>query len=250
MNKGFEGKFGVNRGGPIRHNFGFNMLSAVNVGIEGQKMIAEIESKRGGHGRYFFKQMYDERESFQQLRKHKHLKARGVSVPLIFKPVRLEGGEPFVIISDLTENEKYWVLGMNNPEVKGEEFKKVAKGIPRETRDKIIEQMILACEVAARPTKNEQDQEVIYEFQGNAFLLAINPNDVRDAKIYVADLGLDVAERKPREAGEVLQRNIMSAATFYSWMTGEPFSVPEKYKSMTADLDKNSTEILKYRKFD
>lgn len=250
MDEGFEGKFGINREKEIKHNFGFNMLSTVEVGIEGKKIIAEIESRRGKHGRYFFKQMLDEKDSFRQLGKYKHLRAGGVFVPPVFKPVKLEGGEPFVIISDLTENEKYWVLGMNNPEVNEEEFKKIAKSIPQETRDRIIQQMVLACEVATRPAEDKQGKEVIYEFQNNAFLLALDPSNVADARIYVADLGLDVMERKPEEANEVLGRNIRSAATFYSWMTGEPFTVPEKYKAMIDDLNKNSNKILEYRKFE
>ena len=213
-------------------------------------MIAEIESRRGGHGRYFFKQMYDEKDSFRQLKKYKHLKAGGVSVPPIFKPVQLENGGPFVIISDLTENEKYLVLGMNNPEVRNEEFKKIAKSIPKETRDKIIEQMILACEVAVKPTKDKKGKKIIYEFQNNAFILALDPDNVADARVYVADLGTDVMERNLKEADEVLRRNIRSAALFYSWMTGEPFRVPEKYKNMAADLDETSTEVLEYRKFE
>lgn len=250
MSENFEGKFGINRGREMKHNFGFNMLSTVNVGIEGRKVVGEIESRRGKHGRYFFKQMYEEKESFRQLEKYKHLKAGGVSVPPVFKPVKLENGEPFVAVSDLTENGKYWVLGMNNPEADEEKFKKIAKSIPKETRDKIIQQMILACEIAAKPPKNKKGKEIIYEFQNNAFILALDPDNVVDARIYVADLGLDVMERRPEEADEVLRRNISSAATFYSWMTGGPFSVPEKYKEMTTDLDKNSTEVLEYRKFE
>jgi len=250
MDRSFGGKFGINRGKEIECNFGYNFLSAVNVGREGQKIIAEIQSRKGTHGRYFFKQMFDDEESFEQLEKYRHFKEGGVSVPPVFKPVRLEGNKNFVIISDLTEDEKYWVLSRNNPEVDTDEFKKLAKSIPQETRDKIIQQLILACEVAVKPKKDKQGKEIIYQLQGNAFFLALNSADAADSRVYVGDFGIDVMERKSTEANEVIKRNIRSAAAFYSWMTGEPFIVPEEYKNMEGDLDEGFKEILEYRKFD
>ena len=245
-----EGKFGINRPGlEVKHNFGYNMLSSVNVGIEGEKLVTEIETRGVKHGKYFFKRMYEEEESFKQLGKYKHFKDGGVSVAPVFKPVKLEDGEPFAIITDLTENGKYWVLSTNNPEVYKEEYKRIAKSVPAETRKKIIEQLVLACEVAVKPSKNMEGEDVIYRFGGTAFMLALNPNDVSSAKIYVADLGLDVREERPEKADELLRENIMTAALFYTHMTGEPFIAPEKYKDMADELAEDAEWILERREF-
>ena len=249
-------KFGINRDSSIdydvvknekiKYNFGFDMISSVDIGSEGEKVIGNIESKRGRHGRYFFKRM-DEVTAFRQLEKYRHLKKHGAPVPPIFKPVNFENGDSFVLISDLTENDKYLVVSPNNPEVKQAEFQKITETISDKTTHKLTEQLISACEAAVQPRKLKDGKVVVYDFQMNAFMLAVNPINPEDAKIYVADIGADMTPSS-LSADRVLGKNIKTAAAFYAYMVGRPIDLPEKYIQMKDDVDVVSASFLERRK--
>lgn len=241
-----EGSFGIDRDGAINHRFNFVSLRDIPVGNEGEKVIAEIASRRGSHGRYILKTMMHAKEAHWQRIKYLHLKKHHVNVPDVFKPIALRGGTNAVIISDLTQNDKYWVLSMNNPEVNQDFYKEIALQIPPSTREKIKHDLIHACEVGAGILSSD---EPVYRFQNNAFMLAINPKDPSDAKVFVADFGVDIME-STRNKQDVLDENLSNAVVFYSWMIGERFRMPPE--SPYAYLNNESQiqeEIMQYRQW-
>lgn len=222
--------FAVNRGNVDRKNvFRLAELGDIKTGIEGRKILATISSDRGEHGRYFLKQL-PENEGKRQLDKWKYLKDRGVNVPNIFKPIVLADGTNNLLIQDLSENGRYQVLSGNNFEARTTEYLKASKQISSEARDKLKGDIVYACEAAAgkhEPGNNPGD--TMLELDPNAFMLAMNPNDSSDAKVYVADFGLDVSQRNKQDIDSnlLLEINLQNAAVFYASMTGEVFQLPD-----------------------
>jgi len=105
--------------------------------------------------------------------------------------------------------------------------------------------MITSCEAGA--ALHDQNGPV-HDFQPNAFMLVINPLNPDDAHIVVADFGADVT--KAHNPASAFEQNLSRAATFYAWMTGEAFQLPEGYPSadrLNADYSARAPEILGYR---
>lgn len=230
----------------IGSKFTLDIKRTVEVGIEGQKIVGEINSRRGEHGSYFFKPMWGEKEAQEQKKKHEFLKQGGVNVVPIFKPVKFSDGTTYAVITDLTENGKYWFYGMNNPEIDTDEYKKVARNIPQNTLDKASSEMIIACEAACVPNRKIFGDDRIFEFQNNAFLLFLDPKNTERAKVYVADLGIDVMRRNLNEKDRVLENNIYCACMFFSWMFSRRLVLPVKYAHLQAKMDKHMDEVINW----
>lgn len=249
-----EQAFTINRGnGNNRFIFRYGGMADIPVGIEGKKMLAQVESDKGEHGRYFFKELINEEDGKKQVNKWQYLKRHGVRVPNLFKPVILADGTPSLVVQDLSDKGRYQVLGMNNSEINGQDYLETSKKISQSTRGKIIGDMIKACEAASGMYDSDDNPDgIIYAFQNNAFIMAMNPLDPEDAIVYVADLGLDVMKRDKSkdDPNSVLESNLRSAADFYSWMTGETFQLPTEHplaSKMNSDFTDRGNEILEYR---
>ncbi|MCA9371663.1 hypothetical protein KC726_02070 [Candidatus Woesebacteria bacterium] len=249
-----EQAFAINRGsGNNRFVFRYGGMADIPVGIEGRKMLAQVESYRGNHGRYFFKELINEEDGKKQVNKWNYLRKHGVNVPDLFKPVTLADGTPSLVIQDLSDKGRYQVLGMNNREINGQDYLETSRKISQSARERIIGDMVRACEAASGMYDNDDNPDgIIYTLQNNAFIIAINPLDQEDAIVYVADLGLDVMKRNKSkdDPNSVLESNLRSAADFYSWMTGEIFQLPPEHSlasKMNSDFTERGNEILEYR---
>ncbi len=182
----------------------------------------------------------------EQVEKYEHLKRQGAPVPAVFRVAKLHNGQSGVLVSDLTERGKYWVFGENNREIDGDAYKKAAAAMPEATREKIVRDLLRSCEAGAGL---HDPQSPVYIMRRSAFLLAINPKNPADAKVYAADLGVDVDTHPQGDRQDAYRQNLRNAAQFYTWMTGHRMPVPPERTDAHADSKRrqDENEILEYR---
>ena len=221
--------------GPGPFLFRYSRLYDIPVGVEGAKTVAEVDSERGRHGRFVLKAMRSKVDGQRQVAKWKHFRSHGVSVPDIVKAVVLEDGSHHLLSRDLSEGGRYQVLSTNNPELDTEKYKELIKQISPTTRKKLQKEVIAACEVASGLHTEDNPRALLYSFQPNAFMLAINPRNADDARVYVADFGVDITiqTRDDGSPRELLRHNLSMGADFYSWMTEEALELPTSHPLST-----------------
>ncbi len=227
-----------------KKKFKYEVDKEITIGKEGEKCIAEVESSRGKHGKYFIKWSNGE----IQVEKHKFLKDNGVAVPKVFKNIKGESSFPMILATDLSEDGKYEVLSTNNHEVYSQDYaEKVAK-ISQETRSVICDDLLHAAEVGAGVSRTSEDEHV-YILIPNAYALVLDPANPDGARLVVIDYGMDVWKLKPDHhyASNSLNDNIRYAAAFYAAMLLEKMRLPEKYSSMQEMADAVGEKIINDR---
>lgn len=211
--------------------FKYGSTEDIPIGVEGRKMLAQVEATNGRRlGKYFFKELKNEEAGEIQVEKWKFLKDRGVSVPSVFKPVVLADGTNCLVVQDLSDNGHYQVVGLDSPEIDTEEYLKASTKISAPARTKIVADLVSACEAASGLRDNVADVDrVTLELWQNAFILALNLTNPDDMLVYVADLGLDVIDRSNNKwmtPQKVFESSLRAAGFFYTSMTGENFQLP------------------------
>lgn len=228
-----------------KKRFKYTVNKEIKIGGEGQKCIADVESEKGQHGKYFVK-WGSGKIDFE---KYKFLKDNDVPVPRLLKPVRGRNNFPMLLVTDLSEDGKKEVLSPNNNEVYENEYEgKIAK-ISEKTKEKIREDLIHAIEVASGISRVNSDDEHIYVLIQNAYALIFDSNNPDDARLSVIDYGKDVWELKQNNhhAQNALETNILQAAVFYASMLLETLKLPDKYSEYQKRCDDVAQTIFKNR---
>lgn len=227
MDKSAE--FSALKGEPNNFNLKYVGIQPIDVGFEGQKMIAQIISKKGKHGTYFIKEAsYKEEDDYAyqgirtQEKKYRQFREGGVLVPHLFKGANTKDGKSFLISSDLSQNGHYQVLSWNNPEIKTDFYEKLKRNIPLETKVKLQQQIERACRVAAKMESTHANWDLL-RMQGCPYALVIDPQNPADANMYIADFGRDIAVNNWFSSEDVYRENLQNGAQFYKQMIGSKF---------------------------
>ena len=234
----------IEEGKPIK----IDAKEEIKVGHEGVKFIADLYAEGKYLGEFFLKHMSYEKKAFRQLEIYQHFKNGGAKVPKSFNILETSDNELWAAMPNLTENGKFWVYSMDASEINKEDYKKTVKLLPTNIRTRIRAELIKTCEVASIPVLEESHDTDIYELRSKSFMIAISPKRLEDSTIYVADYG-DIDKRKDMK--QALDESLRAAAVFYTWMLGEEFEFPEKYKYLekTMVLGNDLKRIIEFRNF-
>lgn len=235
----------------LEGGYKYKEIREIKAGGEGPKVIAEIDMGYG-KGRYFLKFVHSRKEAGRQADNCEALRKRGIPVPKTFRGIVFKGGECAIVATDLTQNDKYLAVGMNNKEIWEENYKDMANAIPEVIAEAIASEMISICEKAADYKEDiAGDSGAIFSLRSNAYIFRIDPNDPSDAKVFVADIGADVDKTMDKTNKEAAENNLMQAADFYAWMTGRIMIIPSdsKFSSLNEEIRHSSEEIIEHREF-
>jgi|GEM_PF-6962913 len=230
-------------------NFKIDIISHQKSGSPQKKFIAQIEDDP--NETRFFKQVYSFEDTTAQTERQRFFKENGVAVPEIYEAVQSNDGDWYLVAEDLTKGGKYLVMGLyeatNGKETLTEKYKEIARKIPQETKLKIAEDIVHACEASIKTRKNKQGEEVVYDTLGTGYMLAIDPTDPKNSKVYIGDFGVtDIFERSTDVLEHVRRLTTNAAVVFFSTMTGEEFPFPEKFGNLWEEAKANSKEALEY----
>lgn len=246
-------RFAIDREGQeyLRLAFIFRKIQDVFVGVEGRKAFFDIFSKKGHEfGRHFIKDCLDYDDGKRQEAIWHFFKSKGVQVPEVFKLIITESREPRLLLSDMTKNGRYFVLSMNNPEINTDGYRSISQDMSEQALNTVLFNLVYASEVASG-LHNQDNNEPKFKLNPNAFMLSINPYDSDDALASVVDFGYDVNQvDNDFDEQTLLKMNLISAATFYAWMTGDIFQLPNDHQlasELNPSFRNDGEEILEHR---